>query len=445
VYRTTVPGHGGLLGCVEYISVGDFNNDGLDDMALVSQGSPLLRVYPGNGDATFDPPLHFGNTGGRPVFLIAEDLDKDGRIDVISADSGSRTIFFGKEGEQLFESTQSVSGYGSARAYAVGDFDKDGLPDFFYADTTRAVVRVFLKPGLSEPTGPAFTITTAARNSILDVGDLNGDGIVDLVTGNTGDDVVLTALLDAEGNVSEKQSMPRTGNPKAVAVGFLDEGTTVDLVALCTDSLEAELSISYGRGDGTFDAGPVVPTIAGAKLLDTGDIDGHGLIDVGVVAPGEIAFHYGVDGGSLSPPTGVIPDASRTFSDIKLAELNGDGNVDVLTGNLRAAAVRFYKGTGARELEDPIALNAGVVPILLEVVDIDRDGRLDVAAGSRSARSVAMLYNLGEEGFSDPQVERVGLSLSAFRILDVNDDRKSRVASVASTSTRRGSTKTTCP
>ncbi len=486
VYRTTVPGHSGLLGCVEYISVGDFNNDGLDDLAptciddgtayagvslgtgrytrilrdafasgtessavgdlngdgnddlaLVSQGTSFLKVYLGKGDATFEEPLLFGNTGGKPVFLIAEDLDKDGHVDVVSADegSGSLTIFFGKQGEQFLESTQSVSGYGSARAYAVADLDNDGLPDFFYADVTRALVRVFLSPGRSAPNEPDLGITTAARYSILGLADLNGDGIVDLVSGNTADNAVLTALLDVEGNVSEEQSMPCGDNPKEVATGLLDEGMTVDLVALCASSNEAALSIFYGGGDGTFDAGPVTPTIAGAKLLDTADIDGDGLIDVGVVAPGEIAFHYGVDDGGLSPPTGVIQDASRTFSDITLADLDGDGNVDCLTGSLRAATVRFYKGTGASEFEHPIVLNAGVVPAVLEIVDIDRDGRLDIAGGSRSGRSVALLYNLGEEGFSDPRVEFVGLAFSTFRIIDVNGDQVNDIVSFSATTT----------
>ena len=200
IRRGTVPGHNGLLGCVEYISVGDFNNDGLDDLAptciddqvayagvslgngrykrilrdpfapgtessaigdlngdgnadlaLVSHGSTLLRVYLGKGDGEFEDPLHFGSTGARPVFLIAEDLDEDGHVDVISADESSQslTIFFGQAGEQFLRSSQAVSGYGTARDFAVADWDKDGVPDFVYAQSSRSEVDVYLRPGLS--------------------------------------------------------------------------------------------------------------------------------------------------------------------------------------------------------------------------------------------------------------------------------------------------------
>jgi len=53
----------------ESSAIGDLNGDGNADLALVSHGSSFLRVYLGKGDATVEAPLHFGNTGGKPVFI----------------------------------------------------------------------------------------------------------------------------------------------------------------------------------------------------------------------------------------------------------------------------------------------------------------------------------------------------------------------------------------
>ncbi len=471
-YRTTIPGHNGLLGCVEYIAVGDFNNDGLDDMAptciddgtayagishgdggytrilkyafdtgtessaigdfngdgnddlaLVSNGSSFVEVYLGKGDATFEEPVLFGYTGFKPVFLIAEDLDRDGHVDVVSADEGSSSlsILFGQEGEQFLDGPiEFVSGYDGASAIGVADFDLDGLPDFFYTDHARGIVRVYLAPGVSTPTAPDLSITTTTHNSVLHVADLNDDGIVDLVSGTTRSDAIRTYLLDADGSPGRSQRMPDC-HPRKVTVAFLNDGP-VDIVALCAPGRDAEVKVFHGRGDGTFGAVPPVPTIDWATLFDVDDIDGDGRIDIGVVAREQLAIHYGVDGGSFSPSADVIEGANRRFVDIKLADIDGDGSGDVLAADALAKEVLLYKGKGAREFEDPLELSIEVTPSLLDVVDFDLDGDLDIAVTSGVARNVAIFRNLGAQGFAAPRFEFLGVPPLMLRIIDVNAD-----------------------
>lgn len=431
----------------ESSAIGDLNGDGNDDLVLGSKGSTFLKVYLGKGDATFEEPILFGNTSGGPSFLITEDLDQDGHLDIISAGQ-NLTVFFGREGdfgrkgEPPFESNRSISGYGSARARAVADMNNDGLPELLYADSTSNTVRIFLNPGESSPSEPDLHVTTTARYSILDAADLNGDGIADLIGGSTALDLIRTSILDADGNVSQEQSMPCGSQLRTMATGFFDEpkdgavgeAPTLDLIALCASGATSNLLLFFGRGDGTFDDSPAVRTIAGARQIDSADADGDGLSDVAVGGSTTLTVHYGVEGGHLSPLGDVIQGPSGSFEAIELADLDGDGHGDLLTGGKNGPVVRFYRGRGAREFEEPIELNVGVTPTKLQAIDLDGDGRLDFAVGGRVA-NIWLIYNLGEEGFSEPQVVHTGLMLSTFQVLDVNGDQANDIVAFGDAST----------
>jgi hypothetical protein len=481
--RGTVPGHGGLLGCVEYIAVGDFNKDGKgdlaptciddgtayagtsvgngtyvrilrepfasgtestavgdldgdgnDDLALVSHGSTLLRVYLGKGDGKFETPLDFGNTGTKPVFLIAPDLDRDGFLDVVSADegSGTLTIFFGKGGEQFLESTQSVAGYGTAKDYAIADWDRDGLPDFFFASSTTPAIHVYLKPGLGSPTRPSFTITTSTRYTTMKLADLNADGNLDLVGANSTDDVILSAILDAEGTASSEQSMPCSGNPRLIDVGYVDAGPTLDVVGLCTTTYE--LPILLGKGDGSFEAAAPVLTIASPKRLALGAMDGDEHADIVIVAAKELAIHYGLGAGQFTEPVFVLQDDTRSFTDLEVVDFNADGKLDIVASDNRLKAALFFAGKGTREFEMPVTIALTVPPTLLEVADVDFDGRLDVIAGSSTVQSAGIALALGDGSFAAPQVFRTGVAPAFVRVLDVNGDHVSDIVALSAAS-----------
>ena len=233
---------------------------------------------------------------------------------------------------------------------------------------------------------PSFSISVGARYGVLELADLNGDGIVDLIGGSSTDDAVFTALLDAEGKVSQEQSMPCGGNPKKVAARHLDDGPTLDIVTLCTRSSTGEFLIYHGNGDGTFEAAAPVPTIARPKMFDTGDVDRDGRLDIAVSSTKELAIHYGLEGGGFSEPALFDLQGAKNLKDVKIADADGDGLLDVLTGDSRLQAVLFYRGKGTREFEEQVRLDAGVRASLVEVVDVDKDGRLDLAVGDGGGR-----------------------------------------------------------
>src|SRR6266851_4240058 len=73
------------------VAVGDFNGDGVQDLAVANFGSNTVSVLLGNGDGTFRAPLTFG-VGTNPHFVAVGDFNRDGKQDLAVANFGSNTV-----------------------------------------------------------------------------------------------------------------------------------------------------------------------------------------------------------------------------------------------------------------------------------------------------------------------------------------------------------------
>ncbi len=111
----------------------DFDGDGKRDLVLPS--STGLNVYPGNGNFTFDAPTALV-TNGSTLDGIAADLNKDGRIDLVTANSDTGTIsIFLNPGGQLFTPSDLHSSH-NTQDVTVADVDRDGSIDLLVAAGT---------------------------------------------------------------------------------------------------------------------------------------------------------------------------------------------------------------------------------------------------------------------------------------------------------------------
>lgn len=268
------------------ITAGDFNNDGIPDLAVTSVDEDEVVILLGKGDGTFNagPIL---STPSVPQSIAATDFNGDGYLDIAVVNGSTLSVFLGN-GDGTFNAVINTPSVGSSPVgLGVGDFNGDGVPDVAIVDTLQnAPVRIFLGKGDGTfVAGSSYPLTNAAGPVGIAVGDFNGDGFPDLaVTNYAGPDQNAVAVLLGNGDGSFKTPVFYSApgfSFESAAVADLDGDGIADLV-LSQFWSGGPASILLGNGDGTFQAGKTV--VANVPLssgyLAVADFNGDGLPDI---------------------------------------------------------------------------------------------------------------------------------------------------------------------
>lgn len=264
------------------VAVGDFNGDGKLDLAVANQVDSTVSILLGNGDGTFTaavgtPP----QTGAGPVAAVTADFDNDGRMNIVTANNTenlSSVLEGNGDGTFTTNSTGPNTGSGPI-AIAAGDFNGDGLLDLAILNNRDNTFSIL--PGNGDGT---FTWTgnktTGNQPSSIVAADFNGDGKIDLAIANEADSTV-SIFLGAGDGTFNLQSSPATGTgPAAVTVGDFNGDGIPDLAT--GNATANSVSILLGNGDGTFQAHADSTTSVGPTSIVAGDFNGDGKLDLAV-------------------------------------------------------------------------------------------------------------------------------------------------------------------
>ena len=348
------------------VAVGDFNADGLQDLAVANHDSNTVSVLLGVGNGDFQEapqsPIAVGTT---PVWIAVGDFNGDGKPDLAVANVNSDTVsvLLGN-GDGTFQAAQTFAVGDGPTSVTAGDFNRDGVQDLATGNWFSGDVSVLLGIGNRTFEQPASLPSGVSVISPV-VGDFDGDGKLDLAVANYSNNNISVFWGNGDGTFQQPPLIVPSGGalPNGVVVGDFDGDHKLDLAVANSGNPNlippdpGNVAVLLGNGDRTFQA-PQTYAVGHTPLtVAVGDFDGDRVPDLAVANFGD--------------------------SDPKVGD---PGNVAVLLGN----------GDGTFQAPQPFAV--GTNPQFVAVGDFNGDRVDDLAVANFGDKTVSVLLNATVKG-----------------------------------------------
>jgi hypothetical protein len=327
------------------MAAGDFTGSGRVDLVTSAQNG--VAVLHNISQGRFNVASDYG-TGAAAVDMAVGDFTGDGNLDIVTAHIGSGgfpshiTVIPGKGDGSFFRShhiNTDIRYAAVARHLAVGDFNNDGILDVavLLATTNGELDALTVLLGNGDGTfrqGHIYSLPSGCWEGPIAVGDLNGDGFLDLVVAYSGCGAVTVFLGKGNGDFTDMGSSGSgggTGNSQqGIAIGDFNNDGKPDIAVTNGGGSQSIIGILLGRGDGTF------------------------------------------------RPVRTIADGSGNPYAVVAADFNGDGNLDLAITNYDTSQVMILPGRGNGTFGSPKYLSLSQPSRVLLSGDFNGDGKLDL-------------------------------------------------------------------
>ena len=329
------------------IASGDFDNDGITDLATANQSGGTLTdgsisVLLGNGNGTFQPKTDMA-TDVDPMGIAVGDFNDDGNADiaVVNYDSSTVNYFLGN-GNGTFQAKRVFFTYSGPTCIAAGDFNGDGRDDLAIG-CDAGIVSVHLSAAAGGFTRVAnYGVTSPASVAIADLGNGENDLIVACQTASA---TVAVWIGNGNGTFQTRQDYAVGKTPIAMAVGDFDGDDYPDLAV--TSYTNSTVDVLLGNGDGTLEDARSYDTGLDPHGVAAADFDFDGYPDLAVVSWGNdsvsIMLNDGDGGFAAQPDEPAVGSEPRS---IVIGDFNGDGRSDLAVSNSGDDSVSVLLGIG---------------------------------------------------------------------------------------------------
>ena len=336
---TQAPGSPITLGGSQRVVVtGDFNGDGIPDMATLDTANNTVSILLGKGDGTFS------QASGSPINLSSQE-------------PGAACL---------------VAGY----------FTGNGILDLAVGDWNAGAVTILLGNGDGTFTiGQTITFPNGHIQGLV-AGDFTGNGKIDLATADWGNSAVEILLGNGDGTFTKGHSYPAGGGATSICEGDFSNNGKLDLAV--ANFMDGTVDILLGNGDGTFTSGQTLSVGANPREIDAGDLTNNGHLDLAVANRGDGTVSILLGNGNGTFTNGALLSAGAGAASIAIGDFDRDGKQDLAVSDYFGGTVTLFEGSGSGTFiaAPGSPINVGFNPRVMAIGDFNRDGKPDLAVSN---------------------------------------------------------------
>src|ERR1700693_1061030 len=233
--------------------------------------------------------------------------------------------------------------------------------------------------------------------------------------------IILSSALWAQKFARPVPYLTGAPAPNGVALGDLNGDGRLDVVVANAD-VSGTVAVLLGNGDGTLQTAVTYPAGAYPEFVVLADFNRDGHLDVAVGnraigGSGWVTILLGNGDGTLAPPVSYGP-FTDAFS-LATGDFNQDGALDIVVGDTASGSVLLGKGDGSFSTGSPIGASNAV---FFAVADFNGDGRLDLVSADNSANTIQLLTGNGNGTFTLKSSYLVATPPIALVAADFNGD-----------------------
>ena len=404
-----------------WVSAIDFNGDGKPDLAVANYNSANLSILlntttTGAATPSFATQQIFP-TGSHPSSIVSADANGDGKADLLVTNSFDNTVSVFSNYTATSSSTAGfathtfATGFEPQSAVAI-DLNADGRLDVLSVNASGGDVSVLMNTTVAPALGfvAKQNLGTGSYSNGVTSADINGDGKLDLIEVDRADNTVSVFINNTPTGAATTSYAPRRtfatgGFPWAVAVADLNsDGKPEIIVANFFGSSVSVLTNQTATGAtmASFSAQATFGTGSSPMSIAIADINGDGKLDILTADAGasDVAVLRNTTTTGAATPSfaGYLSlSAGGAPSSVASADLNGDGKPDIVVSNKNDGTVSVFQNTTtvatAPTFAAPQILSVGSQPYGVAIADFNGDGKRDVVAANYGSNTVSILLN----------------------------------------------------